>query len=386
MKKEIIKALNLKVNISGHTHAFYNYPARFHPQFARTIIEYYTEAGDCIIDPFMGCGTTAVEALVCGRRFLGVDVNPLATFVASVKTTPLTTNDLESMTAWLDRIQSLTNLHDEVNIDACWNQYTKNVPWWIRKTIMLLLQLIETLESERQKKFARCAVLSTGQWALDCKTYIPNSKSFIKTFQNKLTVMLNDMHEYQKNLRLNLDVPLSQIERRRKMLCRSIVGIQNDMRVVRNWKPAKLVLTSPPYPGVHIVYNRWQIKGRKETPAPYWIINTPDGNGLSYYTLGHRKQKGLMNYFQNLKASFESIKTLLNENSIIVQLVGFSNPSWQLERYLEVMNEIGYQEINCFTGLNDRYSRSVPNRKWYTQYRNSDNFSEKEFLLIHKLI
>ena len=32
--------------------------------------------------------------------------------------------------------------------------------------------------------------------------------------------------------------------------------------------PADLVVTSPPYPGIHMLYHRWQVDGRKETDAP----------------------------------------------------------------------------------------------------------------------
>ena len=36
----------------------------------------------------------------------------------------------------------------------------------------------------------------------------------------------------------------------------------------------KLILTSPPYPGIHISYNKWQLHGRRDTKLPYWIMNS----------------------------------------------------------------------------------------------------------------
>src|SRR5207237_7520769 len=70
------------------------------------------------------------------------------------------------------------------------------------------------------------------------------------------------------------------------------------------WKSVSaptLVLTSPPYPGVHVLYHRWQIRGRQETPAPYWITGMTDGNGASFYTFGDRQEKGLTSYFQSVQ-------------------------------------------------------------------------------------
>lgn len=34
-----------------------------------------TEKGQVILDPFCGSGTTGVEAVKCGRKFIGIDVS-----------------------------------------------------------------------------------------------------------------------------------------------------------------------------------------------------------------------------------------------------------------------------------------------------------------------
>ena len=71
------------------THGFYTYPAKFIPQLARRLIVEHSREGELVIDPFMGSGTTLVEAMVQNRRGLGVDVNEIAALVSKVKTTPL---------------------------------------------------------------------------------------------------------------------------------------------------------------------------------------------------------------------------------------------------------------------------------------------------------
>jgi site-specific DNA-methyltransferase (adenine-specific) len=40
-------------------------------------IEACTHAGDLVVDPFCGSGTTALASLRLGRRFLGGDIDPL---------------------------------------------------------------------------------------------------------------------------------------------------------------------------------------------------------------------------------------------------------------------------------------------------------------------
>src|SRR5207244_505583 len=103
----------------------------------------------------------------------------------------------------------------------------------------------------------------------------------------------------------------------------------------------RLILTSPPYPGVHVMYHRWQVLGRKETPVPFWIANALDGNGLSFYTFGDRNHPGLKTYFRTARATFESVARVADARTIFVQMVAFSDPSWQLPAYLQAMNDAG---------------------------------------------
>src|SRR5262245_28035716 len=55
-----------------------SYRACFKPQLPRFFIERLSEPGDPVHDPFMGRGTTPLEAALLGRVPLGNDVNPLS--------------------------------------------------------------------------------------------------------------------------------------------------------------------------------------------------------------------------------------------------------------------------------------------------------------------
>jgi hypothetical protein len=145
----------------------------------------------------------------------------------------------------------------------------------------------------------------------------------------------------------------------------------------------QLILTSPPYPGVHVLYHRWQIGGRRETAAPYWIANRLDGDGERYYTLGNRHEKGLSTYFENLKASFAAIASVCTPDTTIVQMVAFSQPEWQLPKYLETMGEAGLTEVVKFADEQTRLWRDVPNRKWYAQFQPNQS-SSREVVLVHR--
>lgn len=71
------------------SHGYYTYPAKFIPQLAKRLICELTVEGETVVDPFMGSGTTIIEAMLSGRKGIGTDVNPVAYLVAKVKSTPI---------------------------------------------------------------------------------------------------------------------------------------------------------------------------------------------------------------------------------------------------------------------------------------------------------
>ena len=67
-----------------------SYRACFKPQLPRFFIERFTAPGDLVYDPFMGRGTTVIEAALLGRAPAGCDVNPLSAILAAPRLSPPT--------------------------------------------------------------------------------------------------------------------------------------------------------------------------------------------------------------------------------------------------------------------------------------------------------
>lgn len=65
-----------------------SYRACFKPQLPRFFVERLTRPGDCVYDPFMGRGTTPLEAALLGRSPAGCDVNPLSKILVDPRLDP----------------------------------------------------------------------------------------------------------------------------------------------------------------------------------------------------------------------------------------------------------------------------------------------------------
>jgi hypothetical protein len=65
-----------------------SYRACFKPQLPRFFIERLTAPNDVVYDPFLGRGTSVIEAALLGRRVIGCDVNPLSSILTQPRLRP----------------------------------------------------------------------------------------------------------------------------------------------------------------------------------------------------------------------------------------------------------------------------------------------------------
>ncbi len=69
------------------THWIYPYKGKFHPQMIRAALNIIgLEPGETVLDPFIGSGTTALEAQLLGVNCIGFDASPLCVLQSRVKT------------------------------------------------------------------------------------------------------------------------------------------------------------------------------------------------------------------------------------------------------------------------------------------------------------
>lgn len=214
------------VNWSGPSempiHRWYRYREGFSPLLIEAL-----QLGDRILDPFAGCGSILLGAAESGRSSVGIDVNPLAVFVAQVKLSPLTSREAASARRFLQDLEHRVAVAEPAPVPALKIAHKVFEPT-IMDTLLRLETAIEAFQvSARVRDFlwlARLAILEAvgsyfkegngikyrnrkrlstgyvprieGKWqrerfGVDQKAYV------LKCFSAMLSSMLEDVHVWK---------------------------------------------------------------------------------------------------------------------------------------------------------------------------------------------
>jgi DNA methylase len=75
-----------QVERTKHVHSLHPYLGKFIPQIVEVFLHRYFSPQDCVYDPFVGSGTTLVEANVFGSASVGCDISAFNCLLTQVKT------------------------------------------------------------------------------------------------------------------------------------------------------------------------------------------------------------------------------------------------------------------------------------------------------------
>jgi DNA methylase len=84
-----------QVERTKHVHSLHPYLGKFVPQLVDVFLDRYFSPGACIYDPFVGSGTTLVEANVFGADAVGCDISAFNCLLSKVKTARYSLGELE---------------------------------------------------------------------------------------------------------------------------------------------------------------------------------------------------------------------------------------------------------------------------------------------------
>lgn len=367
-------------------HTYYRYPARFTPRFAASALELVSEPGALVLDPFVGGGTTLIEAMRHGRRAVGIDISPISAFLASVTSTIYRASDLDRARDWLllrlDEIERcefglpLSQDFPRAHLDTHRN-------WRVLKIIDRLLATLDDLPT-RSQAVVRLAILRSSQWAFDHRHAAPNLRAFVEHLTATISDAVGVLLGFAAMVKEEWG-PRYRGDSHRVYLGDAALALRSRQRSSRELFDA--VVTSPPYPGVHILYGRWQINGRRETPLPLHIVGSSEHLREGDYTLHARREVDNGSYFERLDEIMGATRLCLRDNAWAIHMVGFNDPERQLRQYLKVMRRNGFTEIRSrrlATHGDGRLWRDVPGRRWYAKMNGDTIATRREAVLLFR--
>lgn len=128
-------------SVTSLTHGFHKYPGKFIPQIPEWAIKtYITKKEQVILDPFVGSGTTLVEAISNGNNAFGVDIDPLSSLISKVKSTPLDPKIFLTISTWI--------ISNKETKNPVFIPETDNLAHWFSNEAIIKLSKLRTLIDE----------------------------------------------------------------------------------------------------------------------------------------------------------------------------------------------------------------------------------------------
>ena len=118
-----------KMELLSHS-IFNRYPARSIHLVPRMLLNKMDFKNDIVLDPFMGSGTTAVEARLAGYKVYGVEVDPFARLVASLKCEKFSNKALCNL---YEQNVSINKNFKKVDADNRYLPNLENIRYWFEK-------------------------------------------------------------------------------------------------------------------------------------------------------------------------------------------------------------------------------------------------------------
>ena len=206
IQKNITRSVNQYL-----THWIYPYKGKFHPQMIRALLNIIgLKGGDTVLDPFIGSGTTAVEAKLLGINCIGIDISPLCVLQSKAKT--------ES----LGVLNEILKIKNEIS--------SKITPTLFNPGNKSFLEVIDSLPDEKLRNFYKMAYL------VAVSDNARRGRDFTKSFYSNLDSMIKSVKDFQY-IAQELNLKLGKVE----------IKIGDSRKLSLEDGSIDGIITSPPY-------------------------------------------------------------------------------------------------------------------------------------------
>jgi len=230
-----------------------SYRACFKPQLPRFFITNLTKENDYVYDPFLGRGTTIIEAGLLNRQVIGNDINPLSRILSEPRfLVPNVFNLIKS----LEQIPFQKNLKADIDLSMFYHLDTESEIVSLRN---YLLEKEKNKELSDLDKWIRMVATNrlTGHSKGFFSVYtMPPNQAVSQKRQIKINEKRNQKPEYRNVKEIILRKTKSLIkaifnkqQQQLKQIHKTAIFLNNDARETREIPDnfVQLTVTSPPF-------------------------------------------------------------------------------------------------------------------------------------------
>jgi hypothetical protein len=233
-----------------HVHSLHPYLGKFVPQLVEYFLRRYFNVGDCVYDPFVGSGTTLVEANTFGARAIGCDISAFNCLITRVKTQEHAPASLEME---LRRILEDAQQHPERDLSSA-SEWLAN--WYSPRALGELLRYRDAAsEADSDVRDVANLILCRSARSARLTTHFdldfPRHPVREPYYCHKHKRTCRPVDEADKFLRRYSADTASRIrEFAAVRQATSVDVLHDDSRTVELPTRPSGVITSPPYPGL----------------------------------------------------------------------------------------------------------------------------------------
>ncbi|WDM63578.1 DNA methyltransferase [Stenotrophomonas forensis] len=321
-------------------HAMHWYPATYVSAIPGTLIGHLTSPGDTVLDPFCGSGTSGVEAIRLGRKYVGIDNNPVACLISSAKLyfPAVRAFEVEINKIQLDATALLMGGRDKDH-----PRIDELIKWYHPETLQEILAVLSSVVDRPDGHIKDCllAVLSSvlkstssqgRHWGWVCDNVRPKSEEIV--YRPALTNFINSCNQYLRNSISAFgeacanDSSVTRVLVRRRS--RVLNGDSVELMRKRAADSVNLIVTSPPYFGVadyvksqrltYLWFDIPELAGRKLGFTDFEALRARESGARS----NRSRSSSYSSYIDYMKSFFLSSSRILRDDGYLALVVGES--------------------------------------------------------------
>jgi hypothetical protein len=238
-----------QVERTKHVHSLHPYLGKYIPQLVEAFLRRYFVPGQTVYDPFVGSGTTLVEANVFGVDGIGCDISGFNCLLSRVKSSRYSLGELEL--ALRGVLEETRRVPASAPSHSSWL-----TTWYAERALTELLSYRSAIERlEPQHADVARVVLSRAARSARLTTHFdldfPRAPTTEPYYCHKHKRVCRPVGQAEKFLvRYTNDTIRRLREFAELRTNRSVKVLHADARDVRLGAKADGVITSPPYPGL----------------------------------------------------------------------------------------------------------------------------------------